>query len=96
MSRTPKTQPVKPGSRAAAPSIRGEKRVQETHATIPVKSAKRVRGMHDGPTDPAAVDRRIEITGTDELPPARLPKSSAVLAEGKRPRGRTGGPARRS
>jgi hypothetical protein len=50
-----------------APGIRGEKRVKETDATIPVGPARRKRGEHDGPTSPAAIDRRKQVTGTDEL-----------------------------
>lgn len=70
MARTAKTQPVKPAARASAkaqpPAIRGEKRVKRTEKTIPVGPARRRRGTHDGPTDPVAVDRRKQITATDE------------------------------
>ena len=52
---------------AQPPSIRGEKRVKETDSTIPVAAPRRKRGRHDGPTDPAAIDHRKQITGTDEL-----------------------------
>ena len=71
MARPRKTQPVnksKSKSAARPPSIRGEKRVKKTRASIPVGPARRKRGTHDGPTDPAAVDRRRQVTGTDELP----------------------------
>ena len=64
------------------PAIRGEKRVRETAATVPVGPARRKRGMHDGPTDPVAVDRRKQFSGTDE---------SAHAKKGKSARGRTGG-----
>ena len=81
-----KTEPLKSKDPARAPSIRGEKRVKKTAATVPVGPARRARGTHDGPTDPAAVDRRVQVTGTDEL---RDPKT------GKRPRPRAGGNAGR-
>jgi hypothetical protein len=74
MARPRKTQPVTKSkskstskSTARPPSIRGEKRVKRTGASIPLGPARRQRGTHDGPTDPAAVDRRRQITGTDEL-----------------------------
>ena len=52
--------------RAQPPSIRGEKRVKATGASLPVGPSPRRRGTHDGPTDPAAIDRRREFTGTDQ------------------------------
>ena len=48
------------------PSIPGEKRVKETDASVPVAPPRRRRGTHDGPTDPAAIDRRKQFSGTDE------------------------------
>jgi hypothetical protein len=75
MARTPsskrKTKPLKSTTAPAAraPSIRGEKRVRETEQSVPVAPARRRRGAHDGPTDPAAIDRRKEFVGTDQ--PAR-------------------------
>ncbi len=66
MPRSRKTAPVKSKDPARAPSIRGEKRVKATDASIPVGPARRQRGRHDGPTDPAAIDRRKEFTGTDQ------------------------------
>jgi hypothetical protein len=48
------------------PAIRGERRVKETDATVPVGPARRRRGTHDAPTDPAAVDHRKQFSGTDE------------------------------
>jgi hypothetical protein len=48
------------------PSIRGEKRVKETDASVPVGPARRRRGTHDGPTVAAAIDRRKQFSGTDE------------------------------
>jgi hypothetical protein len=49
------------------PALPGEKRVRRTDASVAVGPAKRRRGQHDGPTDPAAIDRRKQISGTDEL-----------------------------
>jgi hypothetical protein len=66
MPRARKTEPVKTRSKVAPPSIRGEKRVRKTDTTIPVGPARRRRGTHDGPTDPAAIDRRKQFSGTDE------------------------------
>ncbi len=63
---SPKTEPLKPNDPARAPSIRGEKRVTETDAEVPVDPPIRARGTHDGPTDPAGVDRRKQFSGTDE------------------------------
>ena len=64
-----KTQPVtrktnRPG--AKPPAIRGERRVKETEASVPVAPARRRRGTHDAPTKAAAVDRRKQFSGTDE------------------------------
>lgn len=66
MPRPRKTQPTKTKDKAPAPSIRGEKRVRQTSASLPVAPSRRKRGTHDAPTDPAAVDRRREFTGTDD------------------------------
>ncbi len=67
MPRSRKTEPLKSKDPARAPSIRGEKRVKKAGADVPVGPARRARGTHDGPTDPAAIDRRSQVTGTDEL-----------------------------
>jgi len=40
-------------------------KVKETERTVPVKP---VRAPRPGPTNPAAIDRRRQIVGTDELP----------------------------
>ena len=67
--RQKKTQPVTSKtnrSDAKPPAIRGERRVKETDASVPVGPARRRRGTHDGPTDLAAVDRRKQFSGTDE------------------------------
>lgn len=69
MPRTTKRKTTTTRSTAKPPSIRGEKRVKETNASVPVAPARRARGRHDGPTDPAAIDRRRQVIGTDELPP---------------------------
>jgi hypothetical protein len=61
-----KTQSVSRNAPAKPPSIRGEKRVKETRASVPVGPARRKRGTHDAPTDPAAVDRRKQFSGTDQ------------------------------
>ena len=44
---------------------RGDEKVKETERTVPVKP---VRAPRPGPTNPAAIDRRRQIVGTDELP----------------------------
>jgi hypothetical protein len=69
--------PTRKISRAEAkpPGIRGEKRVKETKVTVSVRPARRRRGMHDGPTNPAAIDRRKQFSGTDE--PADPKRGSA-------------------
>lgn len=69
--------PTRKSSRAEArpPGIRGEKRVKETKATVAVGPARRRRGTHDGPTNPAAIDRRKQFSGTDE--PADPKRGSA-------------------
>ena len=85
MPRSRKTEPVKSKDPARPPSIRGEKRVRKTAAAVPVGPARRARGTHDGPTDPAAIDHRNQVTGTDELRDAG----------GKQPRQRGGGNAGR-
>jgi hypothetical protein len=64
-----KTQPVaRKADRSSAkpPAIRGERRVKETDASVPVGPARRRRGTHDAPTKAAAVDRRKQFSGTDE------------------------------
>lgn len=87
MPRSRKTEPLKSKDPARPPSVRGEKRVKRTKGTaLPVGPSRRARGTHDGPTDPAAVDRRKQVTGTDEL---RNPVNA------KRPRQRGGGNAGR-
>ena len=69
---TPKKKPTQPVTRKGSqskvdpPSIRGERRVKETEATVPVAPARRRRGTHDGPTVSAAIDRRKQFSGTDE------------------------------
>ena len=65
-SRSRKTQPVTKKAAPPPPSIRGEKRVKETKASVPVGPARRKRGTHDGPTKAAAIDRRKQFSGTDE------------------------------
>ena len=45
--------------------IPGERAVRETDSTVPVKPVKRRRGT-EKPSDPAAIDRRKQFTGTDE------------------------------
>jgi hypothetical protein len=63
---TSKTSTSKTGRSAPKPpSIRGEKRVKATDATVPVGPARRRRGMHDGPTVAAAIDHRKQFSGTD-------------------------------
>ena len=50
-----------------APQIAGEKAVRRTGASVrvgPTKTSPEDRG----PTDAAAIDRRRQVTGTDELP----------------------------
>jgi hypothetical protein len=86
MPRSRKTEPLKSKDPARPPSVRGEKRVSKTGASVPVGPSRRARGTHDGPTDPAAVDRLKQVTGTDEL---RDPDT------GKQPRQRGGGNAGR-
>ena len=43
----------------------GEKSVRATSKSLPVKPGRK-RGGADAPTDPAAVDRRRQIVGTDD------------------------------
>jgi hypothetical protein len=67
MARARTTQTAKMSKqKVSPPSIVGEKRVKRTEAAVAVKPAKRKQGMHDGPTNPAAIDQRRQITGTDE------------------------------
>ena len=80
------------GAKAQPPSIRGEKRVKRTEKTVPVGPAKRRRGTHDGPTDPVAVDRRKQITGTDE--PASDKSARARKGGGNAGRSAVGLPGR--
>jgi hypothetical protein len=42
----------------------GEKSVRSTSKAVPVKRTR--RAGEEGPTDPAAVDRRRQIVGTDD------------------------------
>ena len=50
-----------------APQIAGEKAVHRTDASVPV-SGVRTSPDDRGPTVAAAIDRRRQVTGTDELP----------------------------
>jgi hypothetical protein len=50
-----------------APQIAGEKAVRRTGASVPVSGAKTSTNDR-GPTVAAAIDRRRQVTGTDELP----------------------------
>jgi hypothetical protein len=73
-----KTQPITRKTNrgdAKPPGIRGERRVKETDASVPVGPARRRRGTHDAPTKGAAVDRRKQFSGTDE--PADPKRQSA-------------------
>ena len=94
-----KTQPVKSGDRASSkdvrpPAIRGEKRVKETDATVPVAPAPRRRGMRNGPTDPKAVDRRKEFTGTDQPADEKRGKTAQSPGGGNAGRRAVGLPGR--
>lgn len=84
-----KTEPAKSKSPARPPSVRGEKRVSKTDQAVPVAPPPREPGTHDGPTDPAAIDRRSEITGTDALP-----ESARAKGGGNPGRSATGLPGR--
>ena len=53
-----------------APQIAGEKAVRRTDASLPVGRAK-TSPEGQGPTVAAAIDRRRQVTGTDELGRAR-------------------------
>ncbi len=55
------------GKGGASEDIRlpGEKAVRETGESIPVKPEPR-DGAPDHPTDPAAVDQRRQVIGTDD------------------------------
>ncbi len=86
MPRARKTQPTKTKDKAPPPSIRGEKRVRATKASVPVAPPRRQSGTHDGPTDPAAVDQRREFIGTDDATGGK---------SGKAPRAKGGGNAGR-
>ena len=66
MKKKPASSLAKLAKKVPAPSIVGEKRVKKTTATVGVGPAKRKRGTHGGPTVAAAIDRRRQITGTDE------------------------------
>jgi hypothetical protein len=98
MPRTAKTQPVAKNAnrakKAQPPSIRGEKRVKRTNATVPVGPAKRRRGAHDGPTDPAAIDRRKQFSGTDEPANVNRGKKNRVRGGGNPGRDAVGLPGR--
>jgi hypothetical protein len=62
-----------PGTRKTtrtAPQIAGEKAVRRTDASVPVSRAK-TSPEDRGPTAAAAIDRRRQVTGTDELRRAR-------------------------
>ena len=48
--------------------LRGEKAVRGTEQSLPVKPAANNPG---GPSDPAAIDRRRQIVGTDDPGPRR-------------------------
>jgi len=50
-----------------APQIPGEKAVRRTDTSVPVGRAK-TSPEDQGPTVAAAIDRRRQVTGTDELP----------------------------
>ena len=50
-----------------APQIAGEKAVRRTGASIPVSRAE-TSPDERGPTVAAAIDRRRQVTGTDEVP----------------------------
>ena len=80
---------AKASKKVAAPAIVGEKRVKKTGQTVAVGPAKRKRGLHSGPTALAAVDRRRQITGTDELP-----KRAKVRGHGNSGRGPVGLPGK--
>jgi hypothetical protein len=65
---TSKSATSKRATRYGRAEKRDEKvRVKETERTVPVKP---VRAPRPGPTNPAAIDRRRQIVGTDELPTA--------------------------
>ena len=78
------TKSARSNGKASPPVIRGEKLVRKTKATIPVGPSRRARGTHDGPTDPVAIDRRKQFSGTDE--PADPKRGTA-----RRPSGGSGG-----
>ena len=62
----------------------GEKvRVKETAATVPVKPT---RAPRPGPTDPAAIDRRRQIVGTDEHQNCESSNRTAPNRPSTRPR----------
>jgi hypothetical protein len=92
--RNRKTEPVKTRDNAQPPAIRGEKRVKQTNATVPVAPARRRRGTHDGPTDPAALDRRKQFTGTDEPADPKRGKTSSRKGGGNAGRAAVGLPGR--
>jgi hypothetical protein len=97
MPRTRKTEPTKTkDNKAHAPSIRGEKRIGETDASIPIAPGRRKRGTHDGPTDPAAVDKRREFTGTDDPVDRKSGKGAARPRGGNAGRGAVGLPGKMS
>jgi hypothetical protein len=57
----------KPGPRKAAAQLPGEKAVRRTGATVPVGPKRRPPGQRDTLPE-AALDRRRQVVGTDELP----------------------------
>jgi hypothetical protein len=93
-SNTRKTQPATTRDKARPPAIRGEKRVKETNATVPVAPARRKPGTHAGPTDPAAIDRRRQFSGTDEPADPKRGKTSQRRGGGNAGRGAVGLPGR--
>lgn len=100
MPRSGKTEPVTTkgsrarGAKAQPPAIRGEKRVKRTGKTVPVGPARRARGTHDGPTVPAAIDRRKEFIGTDQPVDPKSNKPAPKKAGGNAGRGAVGLPGR--
>ena len=95
MPRPRKTEPTnKPRRNAQPPAIRGEKQVKETDATVPLAPPRRRRGTHDGPTDPAAIDRRKQFSGTDEPADAKSGKSSRRPSGGSAGRAAVGLPGK--
>ncbi len=65
MPRSRKTEPVKSKDPAKAPSIRGEKRVKGTDATVGVNKPNRTPKAKR-PVMPQTLDGRKQFTGTDD------------------------------